>query len=132
MSNPDFPEFMRALGMKPVSSSADPIRPVAEAQRDELKIRFKRYHDDLSIPLTPGTIVKEKQGLGFRRKEYRDDYVLMYWRALSPQNPVDMLLIEDCIKHVPMATVDCIVAELTDDGSAVVFQAHDSAQLEPA
>ena len=119
-NSPDFQAFMQSL-----AADATPSRPHPIAQRDELRIRMKRYHEDTVFKC--GDFVKEKQGLGFLNK---DGAVSMFWRFLDFEEPVDFVLMEDFIKHATIPDIDCLLWQLSDDGKVVLFVPHNSSMLE--
>lgn len=107
-----------------------PSRPHPVAQRMELPLRFQRYHAT-GKRFVPGVdFVREKRGLGYTEKEFSTDLVRLFWRYLVPADPVDMVIITDFLNAVHMSTVDCLVAEMTMDGSSIVIIPHDTRMLE--
>ncbi len=125
-----FAEVM-AEAMAKVSEKETPNKLHPIAQRMELTERFKRYHTPENYTFTPGLeFVREKQGLGYTPRAHTKDLVRLFWRYLDQEDAVDFEIIRDFIGQAHMSRVDCLVAELTADGSSVVMLPHDTALLE--
>lgn len=118
-----------AIPMGALSSDDDetPSRPLMEAQRMELLSRWQSYNEPQN--LKPGDLVVEKDGLGRKKPSSRGTILMMVWRMLDPHSPYDAALIEQWLAEYPSNRLDCLVAWLTDDAVAVIFEPHELAQL---
>lgn len=104
-----------------------PTRPQVDAQRMELEARWLSYHRHEDIK--PGTLVVEKDGIGVFKPNLRRNTILMLWRYLDPEDPIDAIIIKDWVSEHRINRLDCILAYITDDGSTLDWIPHEAAQL---
>ena len=102
--------------------------PVREAAVDELRSRYKDYITNNRIQC--GTLCDFKQGFDPRPACVQHQPVMLL-RYLSPSDPVDAMIIKNCVEKSFRSRVDCIVFELVNDGGATIPVPCDSYTLIP-
>lgn len=115
--------------LQAADAEAPTPRPLPEAQLMELRDRWQRFNEP--VTLKPGDACREKRGMGIIRFEVRDRLVMMLWRMLDQTNQQDQQLVKNWVKKVSVSQVDCVVAYVTDEGTTLVFELRELAQLEP-
>jgi hypothetical protein len=105
-------------------------RPVLGAQAMELRSRFALAQDFVSVDPVPGDLVQEKRGLGVKIMPYRKIELMIVWRYLDLTDWTDRLLVRKWMKEVGGDKYDCLTAEMTDDGTSLVFRPNQLSHLE--
>lgn len=96
-----------------------------EAQGENLLSAYRRYNE-AAEPLVPGTLCREKQGMGFFKVQ---PTIFMFIRTLDPQCFYDQLLMRQFIGNVMENYLDCLVTSISDE-ARILCCPHDSRTLE--